>query len=369
MPAYARKEIVDEGEVGVYHCMARCVRRAFLCGEDPVSGRSFEHRKGWIRGRLEELAGIFAIDIGGYAVLSNHLHVVLRLRPDVLAAWSDEEVARRWWRLFPHRRDPQGRPAEPEAHELAVLTADPAAAQERRRRLGSLSWLMRCLCEPVARRANREDECTGRFWEGRFKCQALLDEAAVLACNVYVELNPIRAGMAQTPEQSEFTSAYDRIETRKAQAKAARQGVARAASRAKQPSAATRDGWLAPIEAERPGRATRAQPSRAIVAQAGTSDRRASSESFLAIDLDQYLSLLDWTGRQLRGDKRGAIPQDLAPILQRLGIVADHWLESVTNFGRFFHRAAGRADRLMARAARCGRRWLQGVAPARLAFS
>jgi len=156
----------------------------WLCGQDPVTGKSYEHRKDWIRDRLEELAASFAVDVCGFSVMSNHFHAVLRTRPDVVDTWSDEEVARRWWRLFPKRRDDEGQPAEPEPHELRMLTADEDALAERRRRLANLSWFMRCLSEPIARRANREDSCRGRFWEGRYRCQKLLDEAAILACSV-----------------------------------------------------------------------------------------------------------------------------------------------------------------------------------------
>ncbi len=102
MPAYPRSQIVPTDEVGIYHCIARCVRRAFLCGVDPFSGRDYEHRKDWIRQRLEQLAAIFAIEICGYAVMSNHLHLILRVRPDLAQDWSDEELALRWVRLFRH---------------------------------------------------------------------------------------------------------------------------------------------------------------------------------------------------------------------------------------------------------------------------
>ena len=214
MPAYARREIVDNTEVGIYHCVSRCVRRAFLCGDDALTGRSFDHRKDWIRDRLEELAGGFAIDVLGFAVMSNHLHVLLRIRPDLSRQFSDEEVAQRWLRIFRKRRDPAEAPNEPDARALAMLLADSEAVGVRRGRLADLSWFMRALCEPIARRANCEDGVTGRFWEGRFKSQAVLDESAALACSIYVDLNPIRAGIADTPESSEYTAAYERIAAR-----------------------------------------------------------------------------------------------------------------------------------------------------------
>jgi REP element-mobilizing transposase RayT len=211
MPAYPRKTIVADDEVGVYHCSNRCVRRAFLCGADSLTGDDYNHRKDWIHAQLQHLASIFAIDFCGYVVMSNHIHLVMRTRPDLVRGWSDEEVALRWSRLAPAIDIAGDEPVEPSESELKMILSDPERVVELRGRLASLSWLMARLCEPIARKANREDNCTGRFWEGRFHSQRLLDEGAVLACSVYVDLNPIRAGIAETPEQSTHSSVFDRI--------------------------------------------------------------------------------------------------------------------------------------------------------------
>ncbi|HVJ80170.1 MAG TPA: hypothetical protein VNC50_03780, partial [Planctomycetia bacterium] len=116
MPTYARREIVAKGEIGAYHCIARCVRRAFLCGKDPLTGRNFDHRRHWIRQLLQRQAESFAIDVGGYAIMANHFHVVLRQRPDLAKDWTAEEVTRRWRHAFPKTRNLDGTPiAFPEA--------------------------------------------------------------------------------------------------------------------------------------------------------------------------------------------------------------------------------------------------------------
>ena len=364
MPACARREIVDEFAVGAYHCTSRCVRRAFLCGEDLLSGRSFEHRKQWVRQRLEALAGAFAIDVLGFAVMSNHLHVILRNRPDVAREFNDEEVARRWRRVF--SQNPEADAAE--TNELAVRMLLAEAVAERRRRLASISWFMRALCEPIARRANREDQATGRFWEGRFKCQAVLDEAALLALSIYVDLNPIRAGVAHTPETSQYTGAFERIAGRR---EAAQYDSSSAAPEATAPR---RDDWLSPIaddDAREAAAGTRsALASSALPSSAQPSSaRRASDRGFLPMSLDDYLALLDWTGRQLRAGKRGAIPAGLRPILERLSINVDGWLESMHDFGRRFRRVIGRAANMSEFARLRGRRWFQGQSAGRLAFS
>ena len=101
MPRICRRFLVDPTEVGIDHCVNRCVRRSFLCGKDPVSGKDYEHRRQWMQDRIQFLAGQFGVDVLGFAVPSNHLHVVLRNRPDVVQDWSDTEVARRWWNKVP----------------------------------------------------------------------------------------------------------------------------------------------------------------------------------------------------------------------------------------------------------------------------
>ncbi len=249
-----------------------------------------------------------------------------------MKTWSDEEVARRIWFLFPKRKDADGKPCDPKEHELNMLMASKAGLEKYRTRLSDISWLMRQLAEHVAVRANREDECTGRFWEGRFKSQPLLDEAAVLACSAYVDLNPVRAQIAETPEESDFTSVQDRIESVKVVAKKSRAAVS--AKERRMLREQLRDSFLSPVQiAERkPG----ALPSKLST--------RASDKGFLPVSLKAYLELVDWTGRQLTRGKRGRIPDSCKPILQRLGVDRNVWCELVGQFGKLFHRVAGGAE-------------------------
>src|SRR5512136_115141 len=197
--ALPRSKYVQEGQEMVYHCFSRCVRRSFLCGFDVVTGRDFSHRKAWVVYRLRHLAAIFAIEVCAYAIMDTHDHTILRTRPDLADSWSDQEVARRWLTLFPRQRDLTGTPLPPAEKDICALADCTERIAKLRRRLCSLSWFMGQLNEFIARAANKEDGISGRFWEGRFKCQALLDVAAIVACMVYVDLNPIRAGLAATP--------------------------------------------------------------------------------------------------------------------------------------------------------------------------
>jgi len=337
--AVARKTVVDVDQVGIYHCVSRCVRRAFLCGVDPYTGSNYEHRRAWIAERLKSLASIFGMEVFAYAAMSNHLHVVVRNRPDWATDWAPEEVARRWCTLFPKRDGKRG--AEPPGEEvISAFVADSERVAICRKRLGDISWFMRCLNEPIARRANREDKCTGRFWEGRFKCQRLMDEGAMLACMAYVDLNPVRARMADTLEDSEFTSVYDRLRAQQAKKRLeaapqlANPTKAQRTLLAREEAAARRADWLV--------------------------DLNGKGGPFKGVDVDFYLSLVEWTGRNIRMDKPGFVPPELKPILERFHLDTKHWVRNVERYGGLFYRIAGPLESILARARETGQCWLWG---------
>ena len=157
-----RSQLVDPTQAGTFHCVNRCVRRSWLCGLDKYLGKSFEHRRSWVEARILELGDIFACGVHAWAVMSNHLHIVVHMSPATANSWSPEEVATRWLRLYPARN------LELSAQKMAAILESPELIAEYRSRLTNLSWLMKSLSEPIARKANAEDKVTGRFWEGRF---------------------------------------------------------------------------------------------------------------------------------------------------------------------------------------------------------
>ena len=327
----ARKTLVSLESTLFYHCISRCVRRAWLCGEDPYTGQNFEHRRQWVLDRLRQLSEIFAVDICAYAILSNHYHVVLHVDREKGSSWTEREVITRWTQLY-------------KGHLLAdrylageVMSGAERAAlseliEEWRLRLFDISWFMRCLNEHLARKSNEEDHCKGRFFEGRFKSQALLDEGALLTCMSYVDLNPIRASMAETPEESDFTSIQERIQDYLEDKKSDK-------AKQKRRTASTKLFPLIRVKGNEPSR---------------------------GIDFDEvdYFHLVDWTGRAIRDDKRGSIPEELSLILERLQLDPDAWLSSIKSYSRDYFTAVGAIDRIKAYAESLEQRWFQGQSAA-----
>ncbi|MDO6428809.1 transposase [Thalassotalea sp. 1_MG-2023] len=315
----ARKEQICLDETPYYHCICRCVRRAFLCGEDKVTGQNFDHRKQWLVDKIHLLSSIFAIDICAYAIMSNHYHLVLKVDKDKAEHFSDIEVVMRWKKLF-------------NGHILVdrwlstpgITQAEKDKALEIiqiwRARLYDLGWYMRCLNEHIAVQANKEDNCKGRFWEGRFKSQALLDETALLACMAYVDLNPIRAAISETPETSDFTSVQNRIITL-ANAKNSQQ----------------------------------AQPSKLLPFIGYQSHcKKQKGLPFMLID---YFELVEWTGRCIREDKRGAVPAHIKPLFERFHVNEQDWLKTIKEFNRHFIHAAGSYENMTKWAISTHRKW------------
>jgi REP element-mobilizing transposase RayT len=301
---------VDLNLTPFYHCMTRCVRRTFLCGVDKETDQDFSHRKGWIVGRIKQLASIFAINVCAYAVMSNHYHVVLFVNAAQALAWNDQDIIDRWKLLCPRN-----------AAQFINGSLNQKQLQMKitlwRERLMDISWFMRCLNEPIARSSNLEDNCTGSFWEARFKSQALLDEGALLSAMAYVDLNPIRAKQTTTPEDSEFTSIYERI-------KMITKGLA------KNPSQ--------DIDKTR-------QPTRLMAFANGKPQEE--DEPTIDFRLSDYVKLIDTTGRIIREDKKGAIPDELSPILFRLRLTPRGWLDMVKGLEQGFFHAIGAEDKLI----------------------
>ena len=270
--ATPRGRIVNEEEVGTYHCISRCVRQAMLCGQE------YEHRRDWIEHRIAELQEAMAIDVTAWHVMSNHMHLVVTNRPDLVRSWSDRTVAERYLRMCPGRwkRRRKGiADHEPSTEdEIAEITNDPCRVEVLRKRLSSLSWFMARLKEQIARRANLEDGCTGCFWEKRFRSVKVLDRPSLLATSTYVDLNSVRAGIVDRPEDSSHGSISERV-------------------------------------AMLMGHSRRTE----IRLEPAPHDDEAS-----------YLSHVDAWGRVLIGGK-GSISESLPPILERLELDERRWID------------------------------------------
>ena len=330
----ARAELVDLSATSYYHCINRCVRRAFLCGSDHLTGKNYEHRKTWVVERLTELASAFAVEVCAYAVMSNHYHLVLRVNKEAAENWTEDEVIERWQQLFKLPLLVK-RYVSKKTTSIAEIEVAQEIIGVWRERLSNISWYMRMLNEHLARKANAEDNCKGLFWEGRFKSQALLDDAAVLTCMSYVDLNPIRATMADSLENSDFTSIQQRI-----------------------------NHWQTTQQENKPRKkATIANPIKnkvpLVPLVSASLDTHIHSIGYQEKD---YLELVDWAGRGICEGKRGYIPDYVPQILNRLGIEPENYLQHVQGKRPqiLMTQALGRIEKLREYAAQLGVKFIKG---------
>ncbi len=336
----ARREIVDVSVTRWYHCISRCVRGGFLMGE------GYAERKQWVEDRLQLLASNFAVSVGGFAIMDNHLHVLCRLDSDEADRWSAEDVVLRWIAIYPPRLIATDNPQIVKAY-VAQQVKDPKRIEVLRERLKNLGWFMKALKEPLSRLANKMDGCRGAFWEARYKSIAILDTEALLATCVYIDLNPVAAGIAEVPEKSNHTSIKQRVDHVRRQGKlstlkAAQQGSVLGS---KAEGLVEQDHWLVPLQDRRPH--THAIPC---------SSREGMLDSF---SLGSYLLLLDYTGRLFRNEK-ARISQATEDIMKRLGSSSEWWTERLQMMlkskalrGSFF---ASQASHIHDLAARRGKR-------------
>ncbi len=312
-----RKALISLADAPYYHITSRCVRRAFLCGVDHYSGQNYEHRRQWVVDRIRLLSSLFAIDVCAYAVMNNHYHLVLKICPEQIEEINDNDVMDRWCALFKGPLLIQRYRAGEDLKPFERTTVSDIV-NVWRSKLASISWFMRCLNQPIAHQANREDKCTGKFWESRFTSQALKSEEALLSCMAYVDLNPVRSGIADRPETSSHTSIRERLrpefDLQQAVDDQAACGDLLDFKSALKP--------LLPFE------------NRLV----------NEPQTGIQFNFEEYLALVDWTGRIMRNDKRGHIDKALPPILNRLQITPDQWRINTTQFeaihpGRFNRQA------------------------------
>jgi len=315
----ARRQLIDANATPFYHVINRCVRRAFLCGEDKLTGRSYEHRRGWIVDKIKALSAIFCIDICAYAVMSNHYHLVLKIDVDKAKSLTQKDIISRWCQITKGHAVATKYMNGDALIDGEVILLDGLLA-EWHERLSSISWFMRCLNEEIARKANREDECKGAFWEGRFKSQALLDEQALLACMMYVDLNPIRAGIADSLQSSDFTSIQERIN-----------------------SLNPPNSTLTLSNQQTSDLINQAHiPHKSLAQFDGAA--HLNGQTGIPFHFADYLELIDWTGRAIRLDKKGSIDNQRPKLLNELGISPDAWLTSAKEFRRQYSGISGRWD-------------------------
>jgi hypothetical protein len=316
--AIPRKKQVILTETKFYHCMSRCVRRAFLCGVDHYTKTNYEHRREWVERRLIKLAKIFTIDVCSYAVMHNHTHLVLHVDNNRIQTLSDREILRRWGEI--HELSNAAKAFI--AHKSNILSEHEVASvkklvAKRRQSLCCISTFMKELNQYIATKANREDNCKGKFWESRFKSQALLDFRSLIACMVYVDLNPMRVGAANALTTSEYTSIRKRIIE-------ARIG--------KQPFE------LLPFKVD-----------------------QFNQENHIPIELHSYLALVNQTALSISHPSTKVIPLSL----RKLNITPEIWRELCAHFEELFGYVVGSPKKLESYKNELKQKRIKGVANAR----
>ncbi|MFL2870678.1 MAG: transposase [Pirellulaceae bacterium] len=343
MPAYPRCKIIKQDRVGVYHVTTRCVQQMFLLGMDYLTGNDYGHRKSWIITWLKSLADVFLVDVCAFSILDNHVHLILRNRPDQLEELSDQDVANRLARLYSGERRLIELPEIADPDVVKKYLNNRRLIKKKRGDLTDISVFMKVWEEAISRRANKEMKKTGHFWQGRFSSQVLEDDAAILACCAYVDLNPFRAGIVHLPELSEFTSLRIRLQ----------ESISRLGENYASPVCEVGMPdvkWLAPIFKDENESSTR-------------------SKSALNVSTSEYFQLLDEYSRKPHRGKETGIDPKSKSILERVGICPNMWLVGIKSFGKWFQRVVGKPESIRIHNEDQGRHWSRGITNCKALFS
>ena len=333
MPRDPRSEVLDPHQVEAVHLYNRTIDGLFLMGKNPDTGEDFSYRQGWIVDKMNQLFSHMCVELLTYGILSNHYHINVRTRPDVVAQLSDRDVAERWLNTLSRKRDKDGEFKGPTENAIKRLMADTAKLEKCRTELSSCSHLMKQLNQYIAQRANREDERRGSFWAGRYGSTRLVDDAALLSCTVYIDLNRIRAGLEQPFQQHDSSALGHRItEFLREQYEQDQAEVEAIAARHRfrlGESGARRCNVLAKLQIDEaidtPGSAL------------SDTETRCSDKGFLPIAFERYIELLKWTlGMSAEGDLPSGLRFSKVP--------SNVWLAMTNRFGELFGSVAGTLD-------------------------
>lgn len=237
-------------------------------------------------------------------------------------------VAERWLRAYPGKLDKPQFAKQRELKKQAIM-GDKNKLKQYRKRLGSLSWFMGRLNEPLAKQSDEEEFCTGRFWQGRYSSQALLDEAAVFSCMTYVDLNPIRAKITETIEQLDHTSIKKRINHLQK---------------------------LDPTRVE----STLEQSIAAITDEL--------QEKIISMSLKNYIELVEWTGQSIVHPNKAKLPPHIASSLSTLNLQQNHWLKQIENFNQNYCHIVGPVEQIRTKAKELKLRCMKGISAAKLLY-
>jgi hypothetical protein len=403
MSRRSRSSVFHPSEIAYVHTMLKVCRNLFLLGMDRKKRRKLLHRRQWFYQRMEHLCSYMAIDLLGYALMDNHTHFLLRSRPDIVASWDDRTVVERWLTMCPKRRKKLKvdgvviyEPLPPTEAEITAQMQDSNRVKELRLRLSDISWWMRLLAQVIAQKANREDgagQTLGHFFQARFHAVRVRTKAHLLACAMYIDLNPFRAIMSDTLYGYEDTSAKKRLDllrialgmendkASKAQVKRAKKllGALGAAKREEfsdseleslcaqllcGSKSMSKDASRVDVEGKVEGqevaqakklsaeqRAARGEflspillDSLSTDPQISTLGTRCSDKGFLPISATEYFGLLQWSIENEVAKRGGPKPVEVPEVLRRLDVRAEQFLDLIREFSRCCPREAGRGD-------------------------